>query len=50
MNMILHGIEAPNILHTKGCNREARTRCRAQIFDGQDDKVIALNFRLEGGA
>jgi hypothetical protein len=31
----------------KGCNREARLRCLAQVFDGQEDKVIAINFRLE---
>ena len=29
------------------CNREARTRCLARIFNGQDYKVIAVNYRLE---
>jgi hypothetical protein len=31
----------------KGCDREARLRCLAQVFNGQEDKVAALNFRLE---
>jgi hypothetical protein len=31
----------------KGCNRDARLRCLDQVFDGQEDKVVALNFRLE---
>jgi hypothetical protein len=32
------------------CNREARTRCLARIFNGQNNKVIAVNFRLEAMA
>jgi hypothetical protein len=32
------------------CNREARTRCLARIFNGQTSKVIAVNFRLEAMA
>jgi hypothetical protein len=32
------------------CNREARTRCLARIFNGQDFKVAAVNARLESMA
>ena len=32
------------------CNREARTRCLARIFNGQTYKVIAVNARLEAMA
>ena len=32
------------------CNREARTRCLARIFSGQNYKVIAVNSRLEAMA
>jgi hypothetical protein len=32
------------------CNREARTRCLARIFNEQTSKVIAVNFRLEAMA
>ena len=32
------------------CNREARTRCLARIFSGQNYKVIAVNYRLEAMA
>ena len=29
------------------CNREARTRCLARVFNWQDYKVVAVNYRLE---
>jgi hypothetical protein len=32
------------------CNREARTRCLARIFNGQNYKVTAVNSRLEAMA
>jgi hypothetical protein len=32
------------------CNREARTRCLARIFNEQNYKVIAINYRLEAMA
>jgi hypothetical protein len=34
-------------LPLKTCNREARTRSLARIFNGQTYKVIAVNSRLE---
>jgi hypothetical protein len=45
-DMCLAAVEIQTRL-LKGCNREARLRCLAQAFAGQEDKVIALNFRLE---
>jgi type I restriction enzyme M protein len=58
MNMILHGIEAPNIVHTNTLNRERRRHSGKDRFDiilanppfgGKERKEVQQNFPIRTG-